>query len=142
MATQGRIQQSLYEVLGVPPNASDEEIRRAYKNLARKFHPDLNPNNPQAEMMFKAAGRAFEVLGDPDKRAAYDERLRADASVGAPARPARGRRVDLVMVVFGLMLVLAMIFFFVDTPKGIYFLVVAVALEIRNSIESLRDEKK
>lgn len=139
MGTGGRIQQSLYELLGVSPRASDDDIKKAYKNLARKYHPDLNQGNAQAEMMFKAIGRAFEVLGDPEKRAAYDARLEQEHADGAPARPP-GRKVDLVLITFTVMLVMAMIFFFVDTPKGIYFLLVAVALEVRTAIESLRNE--
>jgi curved DNA-binding protein CbpA len=140
VGTQGRIKQSLYDVLGVPPDANDEEIRRAYKTLARKFHPDLNQDNPQAEMMFKAVGRANEVLSDPDKREAYDQSLRRDTATppGGVARQNAPRKLDLVLVVFALFLILSVIFFFFDTPKGLYFLVVAVALEIRTSIESLR----
>ncbi|HVO29568.1 MAG TPA: J domain-containing protein [bacterium] len=139
MGTGGRIQQSLYELLGVSPRASDDDIKKAYKTLARKYHPDLNQGNAQAEMMFKAVGRAFEVLGDPEKRAAYDARLEQEHEEAMPPKPA-GRKVDLVLVTFTVMLIMAMIFFFVDTPKGIYFLLVAVALEVRTAIESLRNE--
>ena len=139
MATQGRITQSLYEVLGVPSNASDEDIKRAYRALAKKYHPDVNQGNPQAEMMFRAIGRAFEVLGDPDRRADYDEALQEEREGSVAAKgSAPGRRVDGVFFVFAIMLILAMIFFFFDTPKGIYFLIVAIALEIRTSIEALR----
>lgn len=139
MATQGKIRQSLYDVLGVDAGATDDEIRRAYKTLARKYHPDLNQGNAQAEMMFKAVGRAYEVLVDVSKRAAYDDQIQRENDASRPSAPPK-RRADVVLVFFGIMLVLAMIFFFVDTPKGIYFLVVAVALEIRTSIESLRAE--
>ena len=141
MATQGRIRQSLYEVLGVDPEASDDEVRAAYKTLARKYHPDLNQGNAQAEMMFKAVGRAYEVLGNVAKRAQYDETIHRESeqSQRGTALPKK-RGVDFVLIAFGLMLGLAMIFFFIDTPKGIYFLVVAIALEIRTSIESLRSE--
>lgn len=61
-----------YEILGVEKNASSEEIKRAYRGLAKKYHPDLNPNNSEAEHNFKEASSAYEVLSDNDKRARYD----------------------------------------------------------------------
>jgi len=61
-----------YEVLGVGRNASEEEVKRAYRKLAVKFHPDKNPDDPQAEEKFKELGEAYDVLMDPHKRAAYD----------------------------------------------------------------------
>ncbi|HLS53034.1 MAG TPA: molecular chaperone DnaJ [Tissierellaceae bacterium] len=61
-----------YEILNVDKNASDDEIRRAYRQLAKKYHPDLNPDNEEAEQKFKEATAAYEVLSDPDKRARYD----------------------------------------------------------------------
>src|SRR6266704_6163900 len=61
-----------YEVLGVGRNASAEEIKRAYRKLAVKFHPDKNPEDPHAEEKFKELGEAYDVLMDADKRAAYD----------------------------------------------------------------------
>ena len=61
-----------YEVLGVERNASEEEVKRAYRKLAVKFHPDKNPDDPQAEEKFKELGEAYDVLMDPHKRAAYD----------------------------------------------------------------------
>src|SRR5436189_6112865 len=69
MATAKR---DYYEVLGVGRNASEEEIKRSYRKLAVKFHPDKNPDDPHAEENFKELGEAYDVLIDPDKRAAYD----------------------------------------------------------------------
>jgi len=62
-----------YEVLGVKRDASQEEIKRAYRRLARKYHPDLNPADKVAEQKFKEINEAYEVLGDPKKRAEYDQ---------------------------------------------------------------------
>jgi molecular chaperone DnaJ len=62
-----------YEVLGVPREADDEEIKKAYRKLAMKFHPDKNPGNKQAEENFKELGHAYEILSDPQKRAVYDQ---------------------------------------------------------------------
>src|SRR4051812_20064521 len=61
-----------YEVLGVERTADDGELKSAYRKLAMQFHPDRNPNNPEAEERFKACSEAYQVLSDPDKRAAYD----------------------------------------------------------------------
>lgn len=62
----------LYSVLGVPKTASEKEIRSAFRRLARQWHPDVNPGNPEAEAKFKEINAAFEVLGDADKRQKYD----------------------------------------------------------------------
>jgi len=69
MATKKR---DYYEVLGIARNASEEEIKRAYRKLAVKVHPDKNPDDPHAEEKFKELGEAYDVLMDLDKRAAYD----------------------------------------------------------------------
>ena len=62
-----------YEVLGISKGASDEEIKKAYKKMAKKYHPDLHPNDPEAEAKFKEVNEAASVLTDPDKRARYDQ---------------------------------------------------------------------
>ena len=61
-----------YEVLGVARDATEADVKKAYRRLAMKHHPDRNPGNPEAEGKFKEAKEAYEVLSDKDKRAAYD----------------------------------------------------------------------
>jgi molecular chaperone DnaJ len=65
-------QRDLYSVLGVDKKASSDEIKKAYRKLARKYHPDTNPGDNQAEERFKEISAAYDVLGDPDKRKEYD----------------------------------------------------------------------
>src|SRR5258708_31658909 len=78
-----------YEVLGVNRDASEEDIKKAYRKLAMKHHPDRNPDNPKAEGQFKEAKEAYEVLCDAGKRAAYDQYghagVDAQAGMGAGA---------------------------------------------------------
>ena len=62
-----------YEVLGVSKTASDSEIKSAYRKLAKKYHPDMNPGDKEAEAKFKEVNEAYEVLSDKDKRARYDQ---------------------------------------------------------------------
>jgi DnaJ-class molecular chaperone len=61
-----------YEVLGVPRDASADALKKAYRSLARKYHPDVNPGDKQAEAKFKEAQQAYDVLSDPEKRSLYD----------------------------------------------------------------------
>jgi len=78
-----------YEVLGVDRNATEEELKRAFRRLAFEYHPDRNPNNPEAEQKFKEAAEAYEVLRDPEKRRRYD--LYGHAGLeGTPARQFSG----------------------------------------------------
>lgn len=79
-----------YEVLGVPRDASEADIKKAFRTLARKYHPDANPNDPQAEEKFKEINEAYSVLSDPEKRAMYDRFGHAATSPGAGAGPGAG----------------------------------------------------
>jgi curved DNA-binding protein len=78
-----------YEILGVTRSSSAEEIRRAYRQLARKHHPDVNKNDPKAEERFKEINEAYEVLKDPDSRKKYDA-LGANWKTGQDFRPPPG----------------------------------------------------
>src|SRR5262252_6728981 len=78
-----------YEVLGVPRKATEAEIKKAFRKLAREYHPDVAKNKKQAEEKFKEINEAYEVLGDPAKRKKYDE-LGADWASGAEFRPPPG----------------------------------------------------
>src|SRR5215468_10772026 len=68
----GMSKRDYYEVLGVGRDAAEADIKKAYRRLAMKHHPDRNPGNPESEASFKEAKEAYEVLCDADKRAAYD----------------------------------------------------------------------
>ena len=73
-----------YETLGVAEGASEKEIKRAYKDLARKLHPDQNPGDHAAEERFKEVSAAYDVLGDTAKRSSYDEVRQMVRSGGGP----------------------------------------------------------
>src|ERR1041385_722100 len=62
-----------YQVLGVNKNATEDDIKKAYRKLARKYHPDLNPNDKEANKKFQQINEANEVLSDPEKRKKYDQ---------------------------------------------------------------------
>src|SRR3981189_1691215 len=89
--------QDYYEVLVLPRTATEEEIRREYRKLARKYHPDVNPGDKSAEDKFKEINEAYEVLSDADKRKRYDElgsNWKAGADFTPPPSGGRNGRVD------------------------------------------------
>ena len=75
-----------YQVLGVPDSASQEDIKKSYRKLAKQYHPDANPNNPKAAERFKEISEAHSTLSDPDKRKQYDQMRRYGAFDGMPRR--------------------------------------------------------
>jgi DnaJ-class molecular chaperone len=91
-----------YDVLGVGRGASESEVKKAFRRLARELHPDVNAHDPEAEEKFKAAAEAYEVLSDPERRAAYDryghEGLRAG---GFPPGGGFGSIEDIFEAFFG-----------------------------------------
>ncbi|MEK7231161.1 MAG: molecular chaperone DnaJ, partial [Pseudomonadota bacterium] len=94
-----------YDVLGINRDASDEDIKKAYRKLAMKFHPDRNPDNPKAEEQFKEAKQAYEILSDAGKRTAYDQYGHAgvdsSAAAGAGAGAGFGNFADAFGDIFG-----------------------------------------
>src|SRR5690349_24042478 len=82
-------ERDFYNILGLQRSVSRDEIRKAYRKLARKFHPDINPGNKQAEEKFKDLSVAYDVLGDPEKRKLFDEFGEAGLAAGFDAEKAR-----------------------------------------------------
>jgi curved DNA-binding protein len=89
-----------YAMLGISKTATSEEIKQAFRKLARKYHPDVNPNNQQAEAKFKEVNEAYEVLSDPDKRKKYDQ-FGQYWKQGGQGFPGGGSGVDMGGVDFG-----------------------------------------
>src|SRR2546425_5745199 len=93
MATTSK--QDYYDVLGVSHKASQKEIRQAYRKLARKYHPDLNPGDKSAEEKFKQMQEAYDVLSDTKKRQMYDQfGFEQPGAGGAPGEDAGGVQFD------------------------------------------------
>src|SRR5258708_34533186 len=75
--------QDYYQTLGVPETATTDEIKKAFRRLAKQYHPDRNPNKPEAAERFKEINEAHDVLSDPEKRKKYDQLRRYGAFAGA-----------------------------------------------------------
>lgn len=87
-----RTKKDYYEILGVNRNADEAAIKKAYRKLAKKYHPDTNAGNAQAEERFKEASEAYDILSDPEKRKMYDRYGHAAFDAGAAEEPGKGDR--------------------------------------------------
>ncbi len=87
-----RSTKDLYELLGLPRGASQDDIRKAHRRQVRQHHPDANPEDPRAEEHFKQIQQAYEVLSDPQKRREYDEGFRTPSKGGSSSGRPRARR--------------------------------------------------
>ncbi|GAA2406848.1 hypothetical protein GCM10010420_38580 [Streptomyces glaucosporus] len=90
MSTKDFVEKDYYKVLGVPKDATEAEIKKAYRKLAREYHPDANKGDRQAEERFKEISEAHDVLGDPKRRKEYDEARALFGSGGFRAGPGTG----------------------------------------------------
>src|SRR5919112_5021504 len=90
MSTKDFIEKDYYKVLGVPKDATEAEIKKAYRKLAREYHPDANKGNAKAEERFKEISEANDILGDPKKRKEYDEARALFAGGGFRPGPGAG----------------------------------------------------
>src|SRR5688572_3387355 len=90
-----------YEILGVARDAAEADVKKAYRRLAMKHHPDRNPGQPEAEAQFKEAKEAYEVLSDKDKRAAYDRFGHAGVQGGPGMGGGFGGGADAFSDIFG-----------------------------------------
>jgi molecular chaperone DnaJ len=88
------VSEDLYAVLGVPSDAPQAEVKKAYRELARKYHPDKNPGDAEAEARFKAAAEAYRVLGDSELRSKYDEHERSKSGGSSRAEERPGELFD------------------------------------------------
>ena len=94
-------QQDLYDVLGVARNASDDDIKKAFRNLARQHHPDVNPDDPAAAERFRGIAEAYEILANPETRARYDRYGHAGVSGAATGNVDFGDLGDILGMFFG-----------------------------------------
>jgi|SRR6185437_1080751 len=84
--------ENLYAILGIEINSNDKQVKSAYRKLAKKLHPDLNPGDIEGEERFKKIVNAYEILSDPDKKKAYDQKLKEEAERIIRMRRAKSQR--------------------------------------------------
>src|SRR5438552_11821814 len=101
METKNMAKRDYYEVLGVNRDAPEEDLKKAYRRLAMKWHTDRNPDNPRAEEHFKEAKEAYEVLCDANKRTAYDQFGHAGVDPHAAGAAGMGGFGDIFSDIFG-----------------------------------------